>query len=823
MGHLKRIGDYDLIEQVGAGGMGLVFKAVHRKLGRPVALKVIRGRYIDSPQHLERFKREAAVCSRLKHPNVVELYDFGEEDEAIYYAMEFIDAPTLDDVIEDEGPLPSRTLYPIFTQLASALAYIHEQGVIHRDLKPSNVMVSSQGHVTLMDFGLVKQDEATVLTQDGKAIGTPRYMSPEMLQAKPVDQRSDIFQFGLVLYEAATDSKPFKGKDVYSIAAAVLSQTPPKPSSRSRKLNRSFDTLVLNCLEKLPENRYQDANELLADLERCRKNIPINSTNKASYDQTEEEMDAVSPSDSANTISLTRVTGLGLSTISGSVVKIGNELSIRHLLLGIFIAISCLCGSIYLINTSPKTYTSLKVQVLPDVGGATVEWSSKVPYKSRLRYWRKEVDEIDKALSVESEEETTGHSLFIPGLELKVPYSFIIDYPNGSSMHYPLEPLQFSQLRVLDFQIVSLSLTKVLVKVKSNLPCSASMSFECDGKTRSLCLSQSLQLSHEKQVTDLTAGKPLEKIVLSLKSMRSRKKIPLGRFGGLEHIVKRASELKKNTSYDSVLPELERMYKGDMSQDERTALEPNMRRLLGPIKSWHKFLENRSLYRDIFSHHSPEFRDVHDELYEIVRCFEHVDAQLNQVKAGVDFSIDEIYRPYISISHSKERRPGSCLTIFSLKEKDSTFSPAEQYHKSRAASGLLQLYRSHEEFKSRREYVKNIDLTSFLSTCSDRPVLIARVRNFEPAYYMRITINDDHHIDLRNTEKSLPPVLFLFDRAVRDVEDEMYLKSMNYIAATFPRRLLRNGKNRFRIVLHVIPTFKTVNLLQLRELRLFAN
>ena len=822
MENLKKIGDYDIVEQVGAGGMGLVYKAIHRKLGRPVALKVVRGRYTDSPQHLERFKREAAVCSRLSHPNVVELYDFGEEDQAIYYAMEFIDAPTLDEMIEDKGALPSRSFFPIFSQLASALAYIHEQGVIHRDLKPSNVMVDSQGHVTLMDFGLVKQDEATVLTQVGKAIGTPRYMSPEMLQAHSVDHRSDIFQFGLVLYEAATDSRPFKGRDVYGIAAAVLGQTPEKPSKKVRKLNRSFDTLVMNCLEKHPDNRYQDANELLADLERCRKNIPIKSTNKEASEATQLDREAISTS-TGDTISLSKVSGLNLSTISGSVARIGTEISLRHLLLGIFAAIVCICTSIYVFRAPSATYTSLNVQTHHDVGGATIEWTSKIPYKSRLRYWRRENEKLGNALSVESDKETTAHSLFIPGLELKVPYAFVIDYPNGSSMNYDLEALKYRHLRVMDYQIIPLSLTKALVKVKSNIPCRATMSFRCDGKTKSVRLSKKLQLSHEKELTELTAGKPLKNIVVTLKSNRAEKEIPIGKFGGLSHIIARAEELKRSTSYDNVLPELERMYKGDMKKEEVAALEPKMRARLKQLKSWKKFLDNRQLYRDIFALQGAEFTAAHGKLYSIVRHFEHVDAQLNQLKAGVDFSVSDIYKPYISIAYSKERRPGSSITIFSLKEKESTFTPAEQYHKSNAASGLFQLYRSHEEFKARREFIKNVDLTAFLRSCSDRPVLIARVRNFEPAYYVRISINGRHTIDLRNTEKSLPPVLFLFDRAVRDKEDEMYLKSMNYIAASFPKRLLQMGNNRFRIVLHVIPTFKTMNMLQIRELRLFAN
>ena len=823
MGNLKQIGDYDIVEQVGAGGMGLVYKAIHRKLGRPVALKVVRGRYIDSTQHLERFKREAAVCSKLSHPNVVELYDFGEEDQAIYYAMEFIDAPTLDELIEEKGALPTKTLFPIFAQLASALAYIHEQGVIHRDLKPSNVMVDAKGHVTLMDFGLVKQDEATVLTQVGKAIGTPRYMSPEMLQAQSVDQRSDIFQFGLVLYEAATDARPFKGRDVYGIAAAVLGQTPEKPSTKARKLNRSFDRLVLNCLEKNPDDRYQSANELLADLERCRKNIPVTSTKKSSTDLTETDLDAVSSSDTGDTVSLSKVSGLNLSTISGSVARLGNEFSFRHLLLGVFAAAVFLCTIIYMLRSPSKTYTSLNVKVHHDVGGATIEWTSKVPYKSRLRYWQQDKEQLANALSVESDRDTTSHSLFIPGLKLKVPYSFIIDYPSGSSMNYTLEPLQYQHLSVMDYQIVPLSLTKSMVKVKSNIPSRATMTFKSDGLTRKAILSANLQLSHEVVLTELKPGSPIEEIVLTLKSNRTEKEVPIGNFGGLTHIVAKAAELKRTVNYNKVLSKLERMYKGDLKKEELAALESKMRHLLKTLKPWRKFLDNRQLYKDIFSLQGQEFTAVHGKLYSIIRHFEHVDAQLNQIKAGVDFSLNDIYRPYISVNYSKARRAGASLTIFSLKEKESTFTPAESYHKSNAASGLFQLYRSHEEFKARRELVKKVDLTSFLQTCSDRPVFIARVRNFEPAYFIRITINDRYQIDLRNTEKSLPQVLFLFDRAVRDVEDETYLKSMNYIAASFPKRLLQLGENHLRITLHVIPTFKTMNMLQIRELRLFAN
>ncbi len=190
-------GDFELLGELGRGGMGVVYKARQKSLGRLVALKVVKE---DKGSHLQRFKREILVCARLSHPNIVKIFSAEIEGDTLYYVMEYLDAVSLDDYIASQpgGRVPLRCFFPLAASMASAFSYIHSKGLVHRDIKPANIMITRQGVLKVMDFGLVKVDDDLKLTAEGKAIGTPRYMSPEMIRASGVDRRSDIFQMGVV-------------------------------------------------------------------------------------------------------------------------------------------------------------------------------------------------------------------------------------------------------------------------------------------------------------------------------------------------------------------------------------------------------------------------------------------------------------------------------------------------------------------------------------------------------------------------------------------------------------------------------------------------
>lgn len=286
----RSLAHYRVLGRLGAGGMGEVFLAEDSRLGRRVALKVLPPDLAEEPRHLERFRREARSVAALNHPNIVTLYSVEEAEGLHFLVMEVVEGETLAELIAS-GPLPLEQLLPIARSLAEALEAAHASGVIHRDLKPRNVMVSREGRVKILDFGIARlthaQDEEegsnstseTDLTKTGRLIGTAAYMSPEQIQGDPVDQRSDLFSLGVLLYEMATGQRPFQGKSRLSTMAAVLHDTPPPPSALVDGLPERFDWILNRCLAKESVQRYQDAPELRRDLRDLsdRRETPLSS------------------------------------------------------------------------------------------------------------------------------------------------------------------------------------------------------------------------------------------------------------------------------------------------------------------------------------------------------------------------------------------------------------------------------------------------------------------------------------------------------------------------------------------------------------------
>ena len=272
------IGSYRLLERLGAGGMGEVYRAADTRLNRHVALKVLSPEHALRPHSVERFRREACSVAALNHPNIVTIYSVEEHEGLHFLTMELVQGKILSSLIPPEG-LPLRRLLEIAAPLAEALEAAHERGIVHRDLKPANVMVNQADRVKVLDFGIAKSepgDAATIvegalvdeenLTGTGFVIGTPAYMSPEQALGRPVDHRTDIFSFGVLLYEMATGSRPFHGEAASETFAAVLRDTPPAPSSLNPRLPEILDNLIVGCLEKDAARRIQTARELRLSL-----------------------------------------------------------------------------------------------------------------------------------------------------------------------------------------------------------------------------------------------------------------------------------------------------------------------------------------------------------------------------------------------------------------------------------------------------------------------------------------------------------------------------------------------------------------------------
>ena len=268
----SQLGTYEVVARLGAGGMGVVYKARDARLGRPVALKFLRGDGRDAATHA-RLLREARNVSALNHPNIATIYEVGESDGRTFIAMEFVEGRPLNAVLE-RGALAPETAVRYALEISSALAHAHERGIIHRDLKPANIIVTAAGHVKVLDFGLAKrtpeaeQAAATVseadMTRESGFSGTLLYMAPETLRGEPADARTDVWALGAVLYEMVIGRPPFEGRTAYEISSAILRE-PPKsfPSHVPLRLQ----TVIQRCLSKEPEHRYQRASEVHAVLE----------------------------------------------------------------------------------------------------------------------------------------------------------------------------------------------------------------------------------------------------------------------------------------------------------------------------------------------------------------------------------------------------------------------------------------------------------------------------------------------------------------------------------------------------------------------------
>jgi tRNA A-37 threonylcarbamoyl transferase component Bud32 len=255
--------DLEILDLIGVGGMGAVYRARQKKLDREVAIKVVRPDISESQEFSQRFEREAKAMARLNHPNIVSIYDFGNTDGIFYYLMELVDGPNLAELAGSESLTPQETL-EIVTQVCQAMQYAHDNGVVHRDIKPTNILVNAEGTVKIADFGLAKLcsvgDPTTQLTQTQQVFGTPRYMAPEQIEStREVDHRADIYSLGVVFYELLTGELPLGRFD---------------PPSEKISIDVRLDEVVLRALEKHPERRYQAAREFQTDISQIVRPVP---------------------------------------------------------------------------------------------------------------------------------------------------------------------------------------------------------------------------------------------------------------------------------------------------------------------------------------------------------------------------------------------------------------------------------------------------------------------------------------------------------------------------------------------------------------------
>jgi serine/threonine protein kinase/Flp pilus assembly protein TadD len=279
----KTLSHFKILEKLGEGGMGAVYLAEDLELNRQVALKVLPAEMASDPERLSRFKREAKAVAALNHPNIVTIYSVEDSDQGRFISMELVKGQSLEKMIEPQG-LPVEQFFNIAVPLADALSAAHQGGITHRDLKPANIMVSDEGRVKVLDFGLAKLhtvDPAAAdpdlptqaLTQEGMVMGTVPYMSPEQVQSRPADHRTDIFSLGIILYEMATGERPFRGESSADLISSILRDSPRPVTKIKVDLPNHLGRIVGRCLEKEPGRRYQTALDLRGELEHLREEV----------------------------------------------------------------------------------------------------------------------------------------------------------------------------------------------------------------------------------------------------------------------------------------------------------------------------------------------------------------------------------------------------------------------------------------------------------------------------------------------------------------------------------------------------------------------
>ncbi|UCD70680.1 MAG: serine/threonine protein kinase [Syntrophobacterales bacterium] len=264
----KKVGNYEIVKELGKGGMSTIYLAIQKSLNRRVAIKELLPLLKTDTEMVERFKREAKASAAMAHEGIVNIFDFWVERGSYYLAMEYLEGKDVGEVIEKTGSIPVEATVTIASKAADALHYAHQRGIIHRDVKSGNIFITHNGEIKLTDFGIAYVPGKSPLTQPGITIGTPEYMSPEQIRGEKADPRSDIFSIGVVLYEMLTGTRPFGEDGDEEVIASVLGKKPKGPRKMNKEVPWGLHRLTMKCLQKRPEKRFQTMEDLKISLDR---------------------------------------------------------------------------------------------------------------------------------------------------------------------------------------------------------------------------------------------------------------------------------------------------------------------------------------------------------------------------------------------------------------------------------------------------------------------------------------------------------------------------------------------------------------------------
>lgn len=376
-------GRYEIIDRIGGGGMALVYKGHDILLNRKVAVKVLRQQYVHDEEFIRRFRREAQAAASLSHPNVVSIYDVGQEDEIHYIVMEYVEGKTLNDVIKEKAPLQVEEAIRIASQICDALDHAHHNQIIHRDIKPHNILMGKNGRVKVTDFGIARAADSSQITQTGSVVGSVHYFSPEHAKGTSTGAKSDIYSLGIVLYQMLTATLPFSGESPISVALKHLQENVEEPRKVNPLIPQSVENMILKSMRKNQDERYQSAKEMLKDLETC---LQLERRNEAKIvfagDADDDEQTRVLPAFKGEGYGKNDRIGDSRSAYSADKPK-RKKLWLKPAIWGVFI-IALLLGLWYAVGVVKAMITVPEVDI-PNVVNTNVVDAQKLLTENQLK------------------------------------------------------------------------------------------------------------------------------------------------------------------------------------------------------------------------------------------------------------------------------------------------------------------------------------------------------------------------------------------------------------------------------------------------------
>jgi serine/threonine protein kinase len=792
-GSFDRLGPYRILKELGKGGMGVVFLAHQESLDRRVALKVILPHLAGNAALMARFKRECQTHSQLEHPNIVRFYDSGEDQGFHYNAMEFLDAVPLDEIIKDTNTTQEfRLAYRVAESMASALAYLHGKGILHRDIKPGNVMIERRtGRVVMMDFGLVKPSDVTRLTREGKTVGSPRYMAPEMLEGKPTDNRTDIYQVGVTLYQLATGKVPFNGQDLTTLAAAILYGRVPPPREVCPLVPIPLQNFILNCMARDKEDRYLSGEEMLLDVKRLRAGLAVRlripQEGHPDHDSADISGSGVQYSHSSS-VSASGLLSDALHPVSTTTMEITPTSRIPPLL-PIMLLLLVVSAIPFFLGGS-VSYKAEQVTSVAGIHAVLLTWKGHPSYPSRVAVRPQGSRDPDLSrifLGDAPEGSEQVHQLKIEPLDPDLDYEACIVFPNGaSSLHRALPRAHGGEPRVEHERRYLPNGVELTVRCQPS--CKGSLRFRGKDRWEDLSLSNDYASVHTLKLPlppDLDAW---QDTALHLQFVGRKETFPLPPIAGRERRRKDLCERIENLDLEPVLRHLGETLKivSDEKELQEIVLQtlglPELEEILRYIRQKGRLSQGTPL----------DWRT-----YRALRKLEGVDSWLVSNNYSRALHLTDTYSGLVKTSWPSFPPQGG-LQLMKLETGGATsFLP--QGKASESSMTVLKVFANSSKIKNLEVFQGSFSLPEAPPSGS-RARIALRVRNLHPTYSFRFTLEGQEAVDLFTTPKSFRGYYWA---QIRDMEKSAAIaaieKNSQWILTEFPSALLHKGPNHFQL------------------------